>query len=186
MQDSISMNLKRKSCSSPDRVSINNQTFNEDNQNKVKNMFFDEIKETINSNKKEGIRNICKLKNLNEQIKTEDDGSILFYWLDAYEDNSGKGEPLVVLFGKTFNKEKGCYQSISVVIKNLYKKVYILPKLEKINEPNLLENLKMEFEKLNQTKFSYIKKGKYSIKKKKYCLELPIPYSKISYNIRRI
>lgn len=142
------------------------------------------MKENIEINKKKGLRNICELKNLNDAIQANDDGSILFYWYDAYEDNSGKGEPLVVIFGKIYNKDKNCFQSISIIMKNLLKKVYILPKLDKINEPNLLENLKSEFEKLNQIKFSYIKKGRYKIKQKKYCLELPIPYSNIAFNIR--
>jgi hypothetical protein len=88
-----------------------------------------------------------------------------------------KLETILVLFGKIFIKEKKCFESISVIVKNLSKKVYILPKIDKLDEPNLMEKVKLEFEKLNQTKFSFIKKGTYSVKHKKYCLELPIPYS---------
>lgn len=83
----------------------------------------------------------------------------------------------MIFFGKIFVKEKNSFESISVILKNLSKKVYILPKIDKLDEPDLMEKVKLEFEKLNQTKFSFIKKGRYSVKHKKYCLELPIPHS---------
>jgi hypothetical protein len=142
-----------------------------------KNKFFNEINEKIEINKKNSLTNICKHKNWNEKLPLNDDGSLLFYWYDAHEENLSKLETILVLFGKIFIKEKKCFESISVIVKNLSKKVYILPKIDKLDEANIMDKVKSEFEKLNQTKFSFIKKGTYSVKHKKYCLELPIPYS---------
>ena len=145
------------------------------------------MKEKIEKNKKSNLRKICKLNPSSDSIPLNDDGSILFYMYDAYEEICGKGEPLVILFGKIYNKHLNNFQSISVVMKTLFKKIYILPKLDKRREPDIMSNLKSEFEKLNQTKFSFIKKGKYKIiRNKRYCLELPIPHGKIIRKIRGI
>ena len=154
--------------------------------NEKKNRFFEEMSQNIEKNKEKGTRNICKPKIMNETVKpTFDDGSLVFYWYYAYEENIQKSDPLIFLFGKVYNQEKDCFESLSVIIKNLNKKIYLLPKLDKIGEPNLKENMIVEFEKLRQTKFSYIKKGTYKQIKKKYCLELPIPYSKFSNKFLR-
>jgi hypothetical protein len=167
----IENNSKRKEVSSVEN--INKSDFI---KQKIKNKFFDEIKERIEVSKRRGVSRSCRLKTSNNYIEKDDSGSILFYWYDAIEENIEK-DPNIVFFGKIFNIEKSKFESISVIVKNLHKKVYILPKIDRMNEPGIIENLQTEFEKLNQTRFSYIKKGKYSVRKKKYCLELPIPFS---------
>ena len=169
---------KRKIRNSPSKINgKSHETIDISLLDEEKNKFFNEINQKIEMNKKNSIKNVCKHKYWNDCVNPNEDGSLLFYWYDAHEEYLSKDNLLVILFGKIYIKEKQRFESISVVIKNLTKKVYILPKIEKLNEPNIIDNMKAEFEKLNQNKFSFIKKGNYSVKYKKYCFEMPIPFS---------
>lgn len=150
-----------------------------------KNEFYEEIQEKIELNKKRGLNKVCKTKSASKDLWTESDGSLLIYWYDAIEENILK-DPSIILFGKVFNKKTSVFESISIIIKNLSRKVYVLPKIDKMNQSGVMESLKAEMDKLNQTKFSYLKNITYSVKKKKYCLDLPIPYSKFKHHLSRI
>lgn len=60
---------------------------------------------------------------------SEEDGKNVFrfFWWDAYEDE--RSQPgVVLLFGKTFSEEEKKFVSCSVVVKNIQRKVYLLPR----------------------------------------------------------
>ena len=129
-------------------------------------------------------------KTKNEPILPKcDDGSLLVYWYDAHEETNNSN-PYIILFGKTYNKDTNSYYSISIVIRNLERKIYLLPRLSKLkadinqDDDKILEenkeltiNMFQEFEDLRKSKFSYIKRIQTKPVVKKYCFELPIPHS---------
>jgi DNA polymerase alpha subunit A len=120
-------------------------------------------------------------------IPKSEDGSLLFYWYDAHEEINNS--PYIILFGKTYNPETSKYHSLSVVIRNLERKIYLLPKLSKLknvdsDDSQVLDVNKdltfamfQEFEEMRKNKFSYIKRIQTKAVVKKYCFELPIPHS---------
>lgn len=93
------------------------------------------------------------------------------------------------MFGKVYNPDTNVFHSMSVVIRNLERKIYLLPKLSKLknldsDDSQVLESNKdltfamfQEFEELRKNKFSFIKRIQTKAVIKKYCFELPIPHS---------
>lgn len=114
--------------------------------------------------------NISIRNNSKEKLPTSPDGSVKVYWYDAIEDLI-QSKPSVILFGKIFEPSTNTYASVSVVIKNIIRTLYIYPK----QGADFLQVYK-EFESLRSTKFSYIKDYNSKKVKKKYCFELPIPH----------
>lgn len=151
---------------------------------------------TLKSNGKvnttpENNNNISYSKTQSEaRLPISDDGSLLVYWYDAHEENN-ISNPYIILFGKIYNPEQSVFHSISIVIRNLERKIYLLPRLSKLKDidqedTKILEenkeltlNMFQEFEDLRKTKFSFIKRIQTKTVIKKYCFELPIPHSKI-------
>ena len=125
-----------------------------------------------------------------------EDCSLMVYWYDAYEETNGN--PYIILFGKIYNSEDKSFNSISIVVRNLERKIYLLPKLNKLKDIDLEDkkileenkdltiNMFQEFEELRKNKFSFIKKIQTKPVIKKYCFELPIPQSKIKIYIESI
>ena len=56
----------------------------------------------------------------------EQDGSVLFYYLDIFDDQYFK-KGKVFLLGKVFNKKTQNFESCTVVIENNYREIYFVP-----------------------------------------------------------
>lgn len=112
---------------------------------------------------------ISMRNNLKEKLPTLNDGSLKIYWYDAIEDQI-QTKPAVIFFGKIYDPATESYQSISIIIKNIMRSLYIYPKTKDMFA------VYKEFENLRSTKFSYIKDYVSKTVKKKYCFELPIPH----------
>ena len=105
-------------------------------------------------------------------LPTQKDGSIIIYWYDAIEESINR-KPSVTLFGKIFEPNLETYSSISIVIKNIERTIFVLPKSEYENE---MEKVYNDFENLRKNRFSFIKDFKCKEVVKKYCFELPIDH----------
>jgi DNA polymerase alpha subunit A len=130
--------------------------------------------------------NISMRQNSIEKLPTNSDGSIKVYWYDAVEDQV-QSKPCVIFFGKIFEPSSNTYSSISVVIKNIMRTLYIFPKIKDPNDDsylNTINKLYEEFDYLRRTKFSYIKNFQCKEIKKKYCFELPINHKE--YTILKV
>jgi DNA polymerase alpha subunit A len=112
---------------------------------------------------------ISMRNNLKEKLPTLPDGSLKIYWYDAIEDQI-QTKPAVIFFGKIYDPATESFQSISIIIKNIMRSLYIYPKTKDMFA------VYKEFENLRSTKFSYIKDYVSKTVKKKYCFELPIPH----------
>lgn len=130
--------------------------------------------------------NISMRQNSIEKLPTNPDGSLKVYWYDAVEDQV-QSKPCVIFFGKILEPNTNTYSSISVVIKNIMRTLYIFPKIKDPNDETYLSNmgkLYEEFDYLRRTKFSYIKNFQCKEIKRKYCFELPINHKE--YTILKV
>ena len=118
--------------------------------------------------------NISIRQSTNDVLPTNKDGSVYIYWYDAVEETI-QSKPCVIFFGKIYEPKYNSYSSISIVIRNIMRKLYILPKPEYEDKISEVYN---EFEQLRQKRFSYIKKFECKPKEKKYCFEMPIDPSR--------
>ena len=87
------------------------------------------------------------------KLPVEKDNSIKIFWYDAIEEMSNN-KPNVIFFGKIFEPTSQSYLSISIIIKDIYRTVFILPKPEYEDK---LENVYNEFEDLRKKRFNNIK-----------------------------
>ena len=108
------------------------------------------------------------------KLPVEKDNSIKIFWYDAIEEMSNN-KPNVIFFGKIFEPTSQSYLSISIIIKDIYRTVFILPKPEYEDK---LENVYNEFEDLRKKRFNNIKEYQCKQIKKKYCFELPVDSEK--------
>lgn len=63
------------------------------------------------------------------KLPIEKDNSIKIFWYDAIEE-SFNNKPNVIFFGKIYEPQSKSYLSISIIIKDIYRTVFILPKPE--------------------------------------------------------
>ncbi|PGH02222.1 DNA polymerase alpha subunit A [Blastomyces parvus] len=116
----------------------------------------------------------------------EEDGSLLFFWLDYVEINGS-----LCLFGKVKNKETGGYVSAFAKVDNILRKLYFLPRKYRVRrgheteEEVDMEDVYKEVDEL----LSRTKVGTHKIKEatRKYAFELPdVPkegeYLKLMYS----
>ena len=108
------------------------------------------------------------------KLPVEKDNSIKIFWYDAIEEMFNN-KPNVIFFGKIFEPTSQSYLSISIIIKDIYRTVFILPKPEYEDK---LENVYNEFEELRKKRFNNIKEYQCKQVKKKYCFELPVDSEK--------
>lgn len=135
----------------------------------LNNMSINTIPETNNSN----LSLATVRQSTNEKLPIDKSGNLLVYWIDAIEENI-KSEPLVIIYGKIYVPETRKYNSISLVLKNLSRVLYLVPKKKPNGEYYEIEKMYEEFENLRKTKFSYINKYSCKESKRKYCFEMPI------------
>ena len=108
------------------------------------------------------------------KLPVEKDNSIKIFWYDAIEENFNN-KPNVIFFGKVYEPQSKSFLSISVIIKDIYRTVFILPKPEYEDK---IQKVYEEFEELRKKRFPNIKEHQCKFINKKYCFELPIDSEK--------
>ena len=108
------------------------------------------------------------------KLPVEKDNSIKIFWYDAIEEMFNN-KPNVIFFGKIYEPTSKSFLSISIIIKDIYRTVFVLPKPE--YEENL-QGVYNEFDDLRKKRFNNIKEYQCKQIKKKYCFELPVDSEK--------
>lgn len=85
--------------------------------------------------------------------KDNKDSIIKIFWYDAIEEMFNN-KPNVIFFGKIFEPTSNSYLSISIIIKDIYRTLFILPKPEYENN---MQKVYEEFEELRKKRFNNIK-----------------------------
>ena len=115
------------------------------------------------------------------KLPIEKDNSIKIFWYDAIEE-SFNNKPNVIFFGKIYEPQSNSFLSISIIIKDIYRTVFILPKPEFEDKA---QQVYEEFDDLRKKRFNYIKEYQCKFIKKKYCFELPIDSEK-EHNVLKV
>ena len=140
-----------------------------------KSNFNREIKETStleNSESKDNSYSYMSFNKAKFRLPLEKDNSIKMFWYDAIEE-SFNNKPNVIFFGKIYEPQSKSFLSISVIIKDIYRTIFILPKPE-YESDDQIQKVYEEFEDLRKKRFNYIKEYQCKIVEKKYCFELPV------------
>ena len=87
------------------------------------------------------------------KLPIEKNNSIKIFWYDAIEE-SFNNKPNVIFFGKIYEPQSNSFLSISIIIKDIYRTVFILPKPEYEDKA---QQVYEEFDNLRKKRFSYIK-----------------------------
>ena len=153
------------------------ETPNLRNENKFQNLTSNSKLNNINNNNLSSssylLSSGVQLRNTNsKKLPTEKDESVLMYWYDAIEENINR-KHIIIFFGKIFDPSINNFTSISLVIKNIDRTIFVMPK-ENFDSKDKINEVYLEFEKMRKNNFSFIKEYKTKIEEKKYCFELPI------------
>ena len=127
-----------------------------------------------NSDNKDNNFTFMSFNKTKYKLPVEKDGTIKFFWYDAIEENFNS-KPNVIFFGKIYEPQSKSFLSISVIIKDIYRTVFILPKPEYEDK---IQQVYEEFEALRKQRFNNIKEHQCKFVSKKYCFELPIESEK--------
>ena len=127
-----------------------------------------------NSESKENTYTFMSFNKTKYRLPLEKDNSIKMFWYDAIEE-SFNNKPNVIFFGKIYEPQSKSFLSISIIIKDIYRTVFILPKPEYENDAQI-QKVYEEFEDLRKKRFNNIKEYKYKNVEKKYCFELPVEF----------
>ena len=140
-----------------------------------KSNFNREPKETStleNSESKDNSYSYMSFNKTKYRLPLEKDNSIKMFWYDAIEE-SFNNKPNVIFFGKIYEPQSKSFLSISVIIKDIYRTVFILPKPE-YESDDQIQKVYEEFDDLRKKRFNYIKEYQCKNVEKKYCFELPV------------
>ncbi|KAM9037624.1 DNA polymerase alpha catalytic subunit isoform 1-T1 [Sarcophilus harrisii] len=118
---------------------------------------------------------------------TDGDQVFLFYWLDAYEDQYNQ-PGVVFLFGKVWIEPAETHVSCCVLVKNIERTLYLLPREEQIDLttgekkgiPVTMKDVYQEFDEKTATKYK-IMKFKSKKVEKNYAFEIPDVPEKSEY-----
>ena len=118
----------------------------------------------------------------NSNNPNADSSSLLMYWIDAFERNG-----CVYFIGKTYVESQKKFQSCCLVIRNIQRNLFVLPRQSRLSDPNKpisMEEAEQEFRSKVRTQGL----TKFNTKKvsRKYAFEIPeIPreseYLKVTY-----
>ena len=142
-----------------------------------KSNFISEPKETYTLDNSESKVNNYIYTSFNKSkydLPRQREYSIKMFWYDAIEETLDN-RPNVIFFGKIYEPHSKSFLSISVIIKDIYRTVFILPK-PKYETDEQIQKVYEEFEGLRKKRFNYIKEYRCKIVEKKYCFELPVEY----------
>ena len=134
-----------------------------------------------NSESKDNNYNYISFNKTKNKLPIDKDNSIIIFWYDAIEE-SFNNKPNVIFFGKIFEPQSNSFKSISIIIKDIFRTVFILPKPEYEND---LQKVYDEFDELRKKRFNYIKEYRCKELTKNYCFELPIDCEK-EHNVLKI
>ena len=140
-----------------------------------KSNFYREPKETStleNSESKDNSYSYMSFNKAKYRLPLEKDNSIKMFWYDAIEE-SFNNKPNVIFFGKIYEPQSKSFLSISLIIKDIYRTVFILPKPE-YESDDQIQKVYEEFDDLRKKRFNYIKEYQCKNVEKKYCFELPV------------
>ena len=157
------------------RRTINEQEYLSYSNTFIKSNFNREPKETStleNSESKDNSHTFMSFNKSKLNLPEEKDNSINMFWYDAIEE-SFNNKPNVILFGKIYEPQSNSFLSISVIITDIYRTVFILPKPEYENDEQIRKVFE-EFDDLRKKRFNYIKEYQCKNVEKKYCFELPV------------
>ncbi|XP_044526087.1 DNA polymerase alpha catalytic subunit [Gracilinanus agilis] len=118
---------------------------------------------------------------------TDDDQVFLFYWLDAYEDQFNQ-PGVVFLFGKVWIESAETHVSCCVMVKNIERTLYLLPREvridlttgEKKGNPVTMKDVYQEFDEKTATKYKIMKFKSRKVEKN-YAFEIPDVPEKSEY-----
>ncbi|CAO3621927.1 unnamed protein product [Cunninghamella blakesleeana] len=138
----------------------------------------------------DAITDIVNVKEESASVNVfDDDNNLNFWWYDAFEH---RDRGFVYLFGKVLNRDTNKYNSCCVIVQNIERNVFVLPRTYKVDGKGNATDEKVEFGDL-YNEFSEIC-TKNQIKKfaskpttRKYAFEIPgVPqeaeYLKVVYN----
>ena len=118
------------------RRTINEQEYLSYSNTFIKSNFNRELKETStleNSESKDNSYTFMSFNKSKLNLPEKKDNSINMFWHDAIEE-SFNNKPNVILFGKIYEPQSNSFLSISVIITDIYRTVFILPKPEYEND----------------------------------------------------
>uniref|UniRef100_A0A4X2KS80 DNA polymerase n=1 Tax=Vombatus ursinus TaxID=29139 RepID=A0A4X2KS80_VOMUR len=118
---------------------------------------------------------------------TDGDQVFLFYWLDAYEDQYNQ-PGVVFLFGKVWIESAETHVSCCVMVKNIERTLYLLPREEQIDIttgekkgiPVTMKDVYQEFDEKTATKYKIMKFKSRKVEKN-YAFEIPDVPEKSEY-----
>ena len=166
MRTAIKRTIKQQEDLS-NNISYNN-TYNKNNSSQREQIIVD------NSESKDNNYSYTPFNKTKYKLPLEADNSIKIFWYDAIEE-SFNNKPNVIFFGKIYEPQSKSYLSISLIIKDIYRTVFVLPKPEYEDD---IKKVYEEFEDLRKKRFNFIKEYKSKVINKKYCFELPIDSEK--------
>ena len=130
-----------------------------------------------NSESKDNSYSYMSFNKTKYRLPLEKDNSIKMFWYDAIEEPFNN-KPNVIFFGKIYEPQSKSFLSISVIIKDIYRTVFILPKPE-YESDDQIQKVYEEFDDLRKKRFNYIKEYQCKNVEKKYCFELPVESKEI-------
>ena len=157
-----------------EEIDNNLNLFSKSNQ---KSNFTRTIKDITMSDNMENKDNTYSFMSFNKakyNLPIEKDNTIKVFWYDAIEEMFNN-KPNVIFFGKIYEPNSKSYLSISIIIKDIYRTVFILPKPEYEED---IQKVYEEFDELRKKRFNNIKEYQCKFIKKKYCFELPVDSEK--------
>ncbi|XP_036602466.1 DNA polymerase alpha catalytic subunit isoform X2 [Trichosurus vulpecula] len=118
---------------------------------------------------------------------TDGDQVFLFYWLDAYEDQYNQ-PGVVFLFGRVWIESAETHVSCCVMVKNIERTLYLLPREEQIDLttgekkgiPVTMKDVYQEFDEKTATKYKIMKFKSRKVEKN-YAFEIPDVPEKSEY-----
>ena len=118
-----------------------------------------------NTENKDSTYSFMSFNKTKYKLPIEKDNTIKIFWYDAIEEMFNN-KPNVIFFGKIFEPNSKTFLSISIIIKDIYRTVFILPKPEYEDK---IQKVYEEFDDLRKKRFNNIKEYQC-----KYCFELPV------------
>jgi len=152
------------------QINLNDDTFSSNKTNKNNNNQITSSNSSIHNS------NISLRNSSCNKLPVNADDSLFVYWIDMIEEAVNRNN-CVIVFGKVYDPAEQRFSSISLVLKNIERILYIIPKDDKINGGKFdLKSVTNEFHEMRRNKFAAIDKVKTRETKKKYCFELPFEH----------
>ena len=157
-----------------DESDNNINSFSKSNQKPALSRAIKDITMADNTDNKDNTYSYISFNKTKYKLPVEKDNTIKIFWYDAIEEMFNN-KPNVIFFGKIYEPNSKSFLSISIIIKDIYRTVFILPKPEYENN---IQKVYEEFDQLRKQRFNNIKEYQTKFINKKYCFELPVDSEK--------